>query len=166
MEIAIEDLVQAKWTDQIHQEWTGNLINNRPEVKHAVQITREKMDTAVPDALVKDYESLISSISLPDPKDRHVLAAAVKCGAQIIVTTNLKDFPNDYLSGFDVEALHPDKFIEHHFSLNPGAVIACVKRIRARLQNPEMNAESYLVNLATLNLPVTVRLLQDNMTLI
>lgn len=166
IEIAVADLVQSKWTDQIHQEWIGNLVRNRPEIENSIRRTKSLMDEAIPDALVINYEPLIESITLPDPKDRHVLAAAVMCGAQYIVTTNLTDFPPNYLSTFDVEALHPDEFIEHLFSLNQGVVISCFKRIRARLQNPRVDAVEYLDNLATSSLPVTARLYRVNLEIV
>lgn len=166
LEFAVADLVQAKWTDQIHQEWVGNLVKKRPEIENSILRTKSLMDEAGPDAIVRNYESLIDSITLPDSKDCHVLAAAVKCGAQYIVTKNLKDFPKNHLSPFDVEAIHPDKFIEHHYFLNQSAVISCVKQIRVRLQNPEMNAADYLDNLAKLGLPITEQLLRDYIELI
>ena len=161
MEIAISDLVRAKWTDRIHQEWMSSLVKDRPEIEKRIQQTRRLMDAAIPDALVRHYESLIDGITLPDPRDRHVLAAAIKCGAQIIVTANLKDFPQEYLSPYGVEALHPDEFIEHQFGLNQGVVIACAKRIRARLLNPEKSADQYLGILSSSRLPVTADLLQE-----
>ena len=119
------------------------------------------MDAAIPDALVRHYESLIDGITLPDPEDRHVLAAAIKCGAQLIVTANLKDFPQEYLASYGIDALHPDEFIEQQFGLNQDAVIACAKRIRARLQNPEISADRYLAILSSSRLPVTADLLQE-----
>jgi predicted nucleic acid-binding protein len=73
--------------------------------------TSSFMDRAVPDALVSGYESLIEGLRLPDPDDRHVLAAAIKCNASVLVTFNLRDFPKDVLDIFDVEAMHPDDFI-------------------------------------------------------
>lgn len=166
MEIAISDLVQAKWTDRIHEEWIFNLVKHRPEIEKRIQRTRTLMDAAIPDALVRDYESLIDGITLPDPRDSHVLAAAIKCGAQIIVTANLKDFPQVYLAPYGIEAVHPDEFIEHQFGLNQGAVIACAKRIRSRLQNPEKSAEEYLEILYSSGLPVTAGLLREFMELI
>ena len=161
MEIAISDLVRAKWTDRIHQEWMSSLVKDRPDIEERIHQTRKLMDAAIPDALVRHYETLIDGITLPDPRDRHVLAAAIKCGAQIIVTANLKDFPQEYLSTYGVEALHPDEFIEHQFGLNQGAVIACAKRIRARLKNPEKSADEYLEILASSRLPVTANLLRE-----
>ena len=71
MEIAISDLVQAKWTDRIHEEWIFNLVKHRPEIEKRIQRTRTLMDAAIPDALVRDYESLIDGITLPDPRDSH-----------------------------------------------------------------------------------------------
>lgn len=166
MEIAISDLVQAKWTERIHEEWIFNLVKHRPEIEKHIQRTRTLMDTAIPDALVTDYESLIDGITLPDPGDSHVLASAIKCGAQIIVTANLKDFPQAYLAPYGIEAIHPDEFVEHQFGLNQGAVIACAKRIRARLQNPEKSAEEYLEILCSSRLPVTAGLLREFIELI
>ncbi len=64
------------------------------------------MNKAFPDAIVEKYESLISSFQLPDEDDCHVLAAAVRCNADVIVTSNLKDFPEKYLNEFEIEAQH------------------------------------------------------------
>ena len=166
MEIAISDLVQAKWTERIHQEWISSLVADRPDIGERIQQTRRLMDVALPDALVRQYESLIDGITLPDPRDRHVVAAAVKCGAQLIVTANLKDFPQDHLAPYGMEAVHPDQFIEQHFGLNQDTVIACARRIRARLQNPEKSADEYLEILSSSRLPVTVDLLREYKELI
>ena len=166
MEIAISDQVQAKWTDRIHEEWIFNLVKHRPEIEKRIQRTRTLMDAAIPDALVRDYESLIEGVTLPDPRDSHVLAAAIKCGAQIIVTANLKDFPQAYLVPYGIEAVHPDEFIEYQFGLNQSTVIACAKRIRARLQNPEKSAEEYLEILSASGLPVTAGILREFMEII
>ena len=95
-----------------------------------------------------------------------LLAAAIKCGAQIIVTANLKDFPQAYLVPYGIEAVHPDEFIEYQFGLNQSTVIACAKRIRARLQNPEKSAEEYLEILSASGLPVTAGILREFMEII
>ena len=92
--LATTELYQAKWTDRIHDEWTRNLLKQRPELVGALVKTRALMNVAVPDCLVTRYEPLIEGLQLPDPDDRHVLAAAIQCGAQIIVTKNLIDFPS------------------------------------------------------------------------
>ncbi len=69
------------------------------------------MDANVLDCLVTGYESLITSLSLPDKDDRHVLAAAIRCGADSIVTFNIKDFPKSSLEPYGIEALHLDEFV-------------------------------------------------------
>ena len=161
MEIAISDLVAAKWTDAIHDEWTRNLVANRPELQDRVHRVQELMEEAIPDALVENYEQLIPSLELPDPDDRHVLAAAIMAGAQIIVTNNLKDFPERILEVYGIEVLHPDEFIEHQLGLSEAVVIGCAKRIRSRLINPEKSADEYLESLASAGLPVTAEKLRE-----
>ncbi len=83
-------LFRARWTEQIIDEWTENLIRNRPELEASVLAQVEQMRLHFDEAWVRGHETLIPSLQLPDPKDRHVLAAAIVCGAQHIVTSNLK----------------------------------------------------------------------------
>jgi predicted nucleic acid-binding protein len=86
--IAQSGLVQAKWTDQILDEMLGNLGKKRPDIPpQKLGVLRGLMNKVVRDCLVIGYEPLIESLQLPDPDDRHVLAAAIKSGAQVIVTT-------------------------------------------------------------------------------
>jgi predicted nucleic acid-binding protein len=102
--IAQSGLVQAKWTDQILDEMLSNLGKKRPDIPaEKLGILRDLMNRAVRDCLVTGYESLVESLHLPDPDDRHVLAAAIKSSAQVIVTTNLKDFPEAELQPWNVE---------------------------------------------------------------
>jgi len=114
------------------------------------------MTEAVPDCLVEAYEPLIPGLKLPDPNDRHVLAAAIQCKAAVIVTYNLADFPPAALGQFDIEAQHPDDFLLHQFGLNQAVVLSAVRRIRERLKNPPRSAEDYLETLAAQSLPQTV----------
>jgi predicted nucleic acid-binding protein len=161
LELAISELFAAKWTEMIHDEWIRSLLRSRPELEERLQNTRRLMNEAVPDSLVENFEPLIDGLQLPDTNDRHVLAAAIKCNAQIIVTSNLKDFPPESLESYGIEAMHPDEFIEHQFGLSQGAVIAAVKRIRKRLKNPKKSAGEYLETLASQGLPVTADLLKE-----
>lgn len=97
MHLAVTDLYRAKWSDAIHDEWTRNVLRDRPDLKaEQLQRTRNLMNAHVLDSLVAGFEPLIPDITLPDPDDRHVLAAAIHCGADIIVTFNLKDFPDEF----------------------------------------------------------------------
>ena len=82
------------------------------------------MDANVRDAKIEGYEYLISNLSLPDENDRHVLAAAIHASADAIVTFNLKDFPEEELQKYNIEAIHPDDFIFYQFDFNVSAVLS------------------------------------------
>src|SRR5206468_7800890 len=96
-----------------------------------------------------------------DPNDRHVLAAAIQGGAEVIVTANLKDFPAVALAPFGIEALHPDTFLVRLFEQEPDAVCEAVRRQRANLKNPPYTAAVLLVTLANTGVPQLARLLAD-----
>jgi len=105
--IAQSGTVQAKWTNAILDEMLAALRRNRPDIPAGkLERLRDLMNKAVRDCLVTGYEPLIEGLKLPDPDDRHVLAAAIKTGAQVIVTRNLKDFPESDLQPWDIEANH------------------------------------------------------------
>ncbi len=124
------------------------------------------MNKAVPDCLITGHENLIAGIDLPDPDDRHVLAAAIVGHADVIVTKNLRDFPASVLSVYGIEAQHPDVFICHLFDLAEAATMVAVQRIRARLVNPPASVEDYLDTLARQELPETVAFLRERSALI
>src|SRR5471030_1501334 len=118
------------------------------------------MNLALPDANVTGFETLIEGISLPDPDDRHVLAAAIRSNADVIVTLNLKDFPSEVLAEFGIEALHPDDFISDLFDLNSVALNA-VRLQRNALKNPPMTTEEFLEMLLKQGLPMAVKALRN-----
>lgn len=150
-------LYRAKWTDCIHDEWTGNVLQNRIDLKpEQIQRTRELMNRAVADCLVAGYENLLPLLDLPDPDDRHVLAAAIVSASDAIVTFNLKDFPKSTLDQYQIELLHPDDFIFHQFGIDDAAVLVSVQRCRERLKNPTKSAAEYLDTLERQGLPKTV----------
>ena len=102
------------------------------------------MNAAIPDALVTGYEHLIDDLELPDPDDRHVLAAAIHADAEVIVTRNLKDFPDDRLKPYGVEAQNPDDFVLHVFGLAPAQVVGAVRDQARALSPPEYDARRAL----------------------
>jgi PIN domain len=114
------------------------------------------MNEAVRDCLVTGYEDPIESISLPDPDDRHVLAAAIRADAEVIVTFNVKDFPASVLASYNIEAQHPDDFVLALFDVAPGPVCAAVKRQREGLRNPPKSAKELLATFASQGLVQTV----------
>lgn len=160
MWLGLSGRFRARWTAQIHDEWKRNLQQNRPDLTpEQLERTSALMDRAIPDALVTGYEHLIAGLSLPDPDDRHVLAAAIRCGAGVIVTFNEKDFPEEALAPFGIEAQHPDVFAENLFDLDQAAVIEAARRQRQQLRNPPLDPEQYLGNLLKQGLVQTTKAL-------
>lgn len=156
------DLYHAKWTEHIHQEWMRSLLKNRPDLsKEKVQKIREKMDLHVRDGLVEGYEELIEGLTLPDPDDRHILAAAIRANAQTIVTFNLSDFPKHVTAKYEVDVQHPDEFLRHLIDLSPAKVIETVRETRLGLNNPPKTTVEYLSILEQQSLPRTVAYLKE-----
>ncbi len=154
----IDNLFRAQWTDQIHEEWIRSLLEKRPDLtREQLEKTRALMNLHVRDCLVTGYEDLIDGLTLPDPDDRHVLAAAIKTKASVIVTFNLEDFPYNQLMKYGLEAQHPDEFIVHLFDLNTAAVCLAAKQQRAALRHPPMSSFEFLSTLANQHLSETVR---------
>jgi hypothetical protein len=117
-------LFHGRWTHRILDEVFRNLEANRPDLDPAaLDRTRELICASVPDCLVEGWEPLVDGLTLPDPDDRHVLAAAIRAGAQVIVTANGKDFPSRVLAPFNIDAQHPDVFAVGLIDLDPGAVV-------------------------------------------
>jgi predicted nucleic acid-binding protein len=145
MQLAVTGLFRAKWTEQIHDEWMCNLLENRPDINpDKLQRLRQAMDRAVPDCLVAGFESIVPALNLPDPDDRHVLAAAIIAEANVIVTVNLKDFPADTLSSYGIKAQHPDSFIAELIDLEPRRVRAAIQTIQSRLKHPPVSFDDYM----------------------
>ncbi len=167
MHLALTDMFKARWTAQIHDEWMRNVHNNMPDIPFSkLERTRDLMDMHVRDALVTGYEPLIDILSLHDLDDRHVLAAAIKCGAGGIITMNVKDFPASELEKWDIEAIHPDDFICSQIDLHPGKVCKCVKDQRELLKKPPRTVQEHLDHLRAIPLPQTVQRLSEYETLL
>jgi hypothetical protein len=165
--VAQAGLVRAKWTETIHDEWIRNVLKDNPHLSaERLARTRTLMNEAVRDCLVTGYGDLIESLSLPDADDRHVLAAAIRAAANVIVTYNLTDFPAETLACFDIEAQHPDDFLVGLLDLAPGVICATVKRQRESLKNPPKTASELLATLENHGLTQTVARLRQFIDLI
>lgn len=160
--IANTGLVRARWTDRILDECFAGITAQRPDLKpDALARTRRLMEQAVADCLVTGYEQLIDGIHLPDPDDRHVVAAAVRCGAQAIVTFNLKDFPADRLAPYNIEARHPDDFLYDTIDLGSGIVTQVLAEQSAALKSPARSIPELLDTLRDLGLVQSVARLRE-----
>ena len=159
--VARSGLVQAKWTIAILDEVERNLAANRPDIpSEKLAKLRALMNLAIPDVLVENYEPLIGELKLPDPDDRHVLAAAIRAGAQVIVTSNLRDFPHDSLAPWDVEARSPDDFLLDQIDLDDRVIWACVQQIADSRKNPPETIEDVLDELERAGLVESVAALR------
>lgn len=161
MRLTLADLCAARWTEEILDEWSKNLIEKNPSITAAsVTRCRALMNHHAADALVAGYEHQISRLTLPDPSDHHVLAAAIQCEAKFIVTFNLKDFPDDVLSQHGVEAIHPDEFLLRLLQRALPATCEALRLQRAELINPPISADSFLNRLERLGLKQSVAILR------
>lgn len=162
MWLALTDLYRARWSETIHDEWIRNVRRQRPDLKlEELERTRSLMNQHVRDALVTGFDYLIPSITLPDPDDRHVVAAAIHSGASLIVTFNLKDFPAEALQPYKLTAQHPDDFIFDLLDLQPALVCQAAANQRRTLRNPPKTVEEYLDTLFRQGLTQTVSILQQ-----
>lgn len=161
MWLGLTDLYRARWSDLIHDEWIENLLESRPDLKRAdLERTRTMMNTSVRDCLVTGFEHLIPAVQLPDADDRHVVAAAIHSGADLIVTFNLKDFPAAALQPYNLGAQHPDDFIFDLLDLHPALVCEAAANHRRSLKKPPKTADEYLDTLLKQGLTQTVGLLR------
>lgn len=116
-------LFRARWSGDILDEWTRNPLAQKPHLAESIQSQLKAVQEAFPEALVTGYEPLIEALVLPDPDDRHVLAAAIRCGAQHIVTANLANFPDHALEDFAIKAIDADEFLSMTFDLYPAEAL-------------------------------------------
>ena len=148
--LAITGLFRAHWSADILDEMVRSILRRRPDLTSAqLERTRELMCDAVPDCVTTGYEALIDGIELPDPDDRHVLAAAIRSGSQVIVTENTADFPADVLDRYDIEAQTPDAFVLHLIDLSPTTVFSVIDAQAAALRDPPFTVDQLLDRLAS-----------------
>lgn len=159
---AYYDLYTPKWSEHIFDEWKSVMMKKGiPEIEANKRI--EKANLAFPDALVQNYIPLTEGLNLPDPKDRHVLAAAIKSNANLIVTNNLKDFPQEYLAKFVISAKSADDFLTDIIDLNTDKAIKAFKEMVLNRRNPDLNELQVLGILRKLGLNETANYIHSQL---
>ena len=158
---------RARWTEKINKEWTSTLLHKSPGVSaERLMRTCELMSQAVPDAIIEGYEHHIDKLLLPDADDRHVLAAAIHAEAGKIVTENIKHFPKNIVSTWDIEVCRPDAFVAGLLKDYPTEVLKELKRQRLRLIRPPQTVDEFLASLTRVGLNVTVNMLREDAELL
>lgn len=148
------DMYTPKWSHHIFDEWRSVMERKgvpMDEAEKRVQMANQ----AFPDALVRNYETLLENLSLPDMKDCHVLAAAIKSNAQLIVTNNIKDFPEVIIKEFDIKARTADDFLTDLIDLNGETAVEAFKEMVLHKRNPAMDEYAVLAKLKEIGLTDT-----------
>lgn len=168
LSLAEAEFFRLRWSVPILDETQTALVklhsqrgttNGKARARAAI----DAMTTAFPDAMVEDFNEILAQpLGLPDPKDEHVVAAAVKTQAQAIVTENISDFPAELLGKLNLEARTADEFIADTIALEEGLAIAAIRNLRLRLKRPEMDASDLLRSFEAHGLFETVSVLSQH----
>jgi predicted nucleic acid-binding protein len=132
------DLYTPKWSEDIFDEWKKVMMQKGVTITEAEKRI-SMVNSAFPDALVENYKGLIEHLDLPDRDDRHVLAAAIKTNANLIVTNNIKDFPKEYLQSFGLSAKKADDFLTDIIDINQEQAILAFKEMVLNKKNPKQD---------------------------
>lgn len=166
--LAEAEFFRLRWSAKVLDETEAAIekILTRQGVADAGDRARRArgfMETAFEEACVCDYDQLLSvCANLPDPNDAHVVAAALKTQASMIVTENLKDFPDAILSALNIEARSADAFIADTIALDPGRAVAAIRTMRLRLKKPEKTPDVLLLDMEAEGLVETVDILRPH----
>jgi predicted nucleic acid-binding protein len=151
LRLADEGSFRALWSDEVLEEVRRNVIRSGVDaagIDHRITAMKQFF----PDALVTGYEALTASMAC-DPKDRHVLAAAVRAKADVLVTFNVKDFPDHAIEPFDVEVVDPDDFLLDQLDLFPGLVTRVLRELTEDYVDPPVTMEDALDTLRRAGVP-------------
>jgi predicted nucleic acid-binding protein len=146
LRLADAEMFEPLWSEEILVEVERNLVEKFSVTTEKASRRVGHMRAAFPNARVEGYESLMSAMT-NHPKDRHVAAAAVRGGAALIVTANLKDFTAESLSQFDIEAVHPDDFLLDQLELFPEVTMATLVNQRDSYTRPSFTVTQFYLNL-------------------
>jgi len=145
VQIAVDRLVDARWTDEVHDEWIRSVVANMPVIPiERLQITRRLMNDALPGAMVTGYQRHIQTITLPDPYGRHVVAAGIAGGASIVLTWNLRDFPAREMKKHGLRRQTPDAFLVDLCDQAPDLTLASLANARRNLSKTRVSASDFV----------------------
>ena len=163
MELALDGVIQLRWSTAVLDELSRALIRTRSDYTTAKALRLiTAMMTALPEALLLPPEPIGPTGTLPDPDDAHVIAAACEASCTHVLTFNLKHFPADLLAKqtSPLTATHPDVFLVHLLTTRAPATLPVIERVRQRLTKPPLSVAAYADNLADSDLPQLADLLR------
>ena len=161
LQLARDSFFEVRWSLAIQNELRKSLGHKAPHVSDA-QLERllSTMNNSFPDALAAGFEDLVESLNLPDADDRHVLAAAIFGGCNLLVTHNIRHFPHEYIRTFGLRVYRPDDFLAALLLSNPRRFCAFVSRVLSRLRNPAYTFDQYVSQFLQNGLVQTSAILQ------
>lgn len=171
--LAEAEFFRLRWSSRVLDE-TENAIREMRQRKNILTATndaaraRSAMERAFEDALVTEYDQFLCVCEgrLPDPDDAHVIAAALKTQAAIIVTDNLRDFPSGLMLALGMEAKSTDAFLADTIDLDHGRAVAALAEMRSRLKQPLIGAEELLLRMEAEGLTASVDVLKSHVSLL
>lgn len=164
--LAQSKMFRARWTDKVHEEWMRNVAEKRNIDILRLEKIRTLIDRSVLNCLVTGYEGIEASLDLPDPDDRHILAAAVKTRADMILTFNDRDFPAHIVEPLGIEICHPDEFLLDQFGISEELFIAYVRADFQHYKAPAMTFGNYVEDLRKAGVPKTAQVINELRVLI
>jgi predicted nucleic acid-binding protein len=165
LHLAEQKLYIPKWTDEIQGEWITSLLTKRKDLsRKSLESARKAMNEAFPDSNIVRYKVAIKTLRLPDEKDRHVLAAAIKAEADCIVTFNTRDFPTSYVKSFGIISKHPDAFVEQLIADHGPQSLKALENQTDRLRNPPKSKAEVLEALKRCGLAKSAVLLESRLS--
>lgn len=151
LRVAEKGLYRPLWSDRI----LGEAQEATKEIHPGIDIGKRfiSMREAFGDALITGWEELESGVRLPDQDDRHVVATAIRGGADVIITANLADFPATALGPFDLEAVHPDEFLLDQLDLSPPTILQVIREQAAYTRKPPLTPRDLATLLGRAGVP-------------
>jgi len=147
VQCAVDRLVDARWTDDIHDEWIRNLLERKPGLtRDRLERTRNLMKAQLPEADVTGYHHLIQSLELKDPDDRHVLAAAIHTNADTILSAD-RGFTNTVLAPHGLTVQRPNGFLMSLLNANLDLMLDSLARARQNLRKSTPTPEEFVAGL-------------------
>jgi predicted nucleic acid-binding protein len=154
LRVAERELYRPLWSERILAEAADAVLEIHPDLAPDVVAKRfAAMNDTFKDAPVEGWEIFEGTLTLPDPDDRHVVAAAMRGRADAIVTANIRDFPDETLAPLEIAVVHPDDFLLDQLDLAPRVVLDLLREQAAHTRNPPLTPTDLLTRLARAGVP-------------